>query len=78
MKNDDNAVAGGTIWQIAYHSFKQSNIPPDIWCPCWSNNGWMKQGNPDPAVSDQVVWMHYMILSQGHCSYDNEQCGNHK
>ena len=55
MKKDDSVVAGGAIWHIAYHSLKQSNIPPDILCPCWSNNGWMKQSSLDPTVNIQVV-----------------------
>ena len=63
---DDNLVAWGTIQHIAYHPFKYPDILPDIWYLHQSDNGWMQQGGPDPAVNYQIIMVCEVTLTKGH------------
>ena len=80
MKNDNDAIAGGIIWPIAYHTFEYPDILPDIRCPCHSDNGWMQQGGPDTTY-DQIIGV-CKVTDLGQLNkkdpYDNELYEHHK
>ena len=55
MKNDNDVIAGGIIWHVAYHPFQYLDMPTDIWCPHRSDNGWMQKSDLDPAMNYQII-----------------------
>ena len=69
MKNDDDEVeAGSTIWHVAYHPFKYPEIPPYIWFPHWSDNGWVgyRKVAQIQQTNYQIIMVCGVILTQGH------------
>ena len=66
MKNDDDVVAGGPIWHVAYQPFKYPDISSDIQCFHRSDNGWRQQGCLDPAINDQIIRMCKVALNKDH------------
>ena len=68
MKYNNNTIAGGANWHLAYHPFEYLDIPQDIQCPWWKDNGWMQQGGLGPAKNSPIVCVVLPLDSWNYCS----------